>query len=145
MSISIKIHRFHDRYFSFFNSIFVQSQALINFKIFLLDIFLQSSDISKKISRSEFVSVIFINFGQSSYLNGHNYCQFFFVIFDKNDVHYILVKFESDRISPRESAKNGRNGAHGLNCKIFVNFEFRFEIYHKNYPMKKKFMSLRPF
>ena len=40
-------------------------------------------------------------------------------------------------MSPRESAKNGRIGAHGLNCKIFVNSEFRFEIYDKNYPMKK--------
>ena len=40
---------------------------------------------------------------------------FFFVIFDENDVLYILVEFESDRMSPRESAKNGRNGAHGLN------------------------------
>ena len=56
----------------------------------------------------------------------------FFVIFDENDVLYNLVEFESDRMSPRKSAKNGRIGAHGLNCKIFVNFEFRFEIYDKN-------------
>ena len=60
------------------------------------------------------------------------------MIFDENDVLYILVEFESDRMSPRESTKNGRIGAHGLNCKIFVNSEFRFEIYDKNYPMKKK-------
>ena len=50
-----------------------------------------------------------------------------------------MVEFESDRMSPRESTKNGRIGAHGLNCKIFINSEFRFEIYDKNYPMKKKF------
>ena len=67
------------------------------------------------------------------------------MIFDENEFLYILVEFESDRMSPRESAKNGRNGAHGLNCKIFVNSEFRFEIYDKNYPMKKNFMSPRPF
>ena len=36
--------------------------------------------------------------------------------------------------------KNGRIGAHGLNCKIFVNSELRFEIYDE-----KNFMSLRPF
>ena len=48
-----------------------------------------------------------------------------------------MVEFESDRMSPRESTKNGRIGAHGLNCKIFINSEFRFEIYDKNYPMKK--------
>ena len=58
----------------------------------------------------------------------------FFVIFDENDVLYILVELESDRMSPRESAKNGRIGAHGLNCKILVNFESRFVIYDKNYP-----------
>ena len=69
----------------------------------------------------------------------------FFVIFYENVVLYILVEFESDRMSPRESAKNGRNGAHGLNWKIFVHSEFRFEIHDKNYPMKKNFMSLRPF
>ena len=70
--------------------------------------------------------------------NDHNYGQFFFVIFDENDFLYILVEFESDRMSPRESAKNGRNGPHGSNWKIFVNSEFRFEIYNKNYPMKQK-------
>ena len=65
------------------------------------------------------------------------------MIFNENDILYILVKFETDRMSPRESAKNGRIGAHGLNCIIFVNSEFRFEIYDKNYPRKKNFMSLR--
>ena len=49
------------------------------------------------------------------------------MIFDEKDVLYILVEFESDRMSPRESAKNGRNGAHGLNCIIFVNSELNFE------------------
>ena len=37
----------------------------------------------------------------------------------------------------RESAKNGRNSAHGLNCIIFVNSELIFEIYDENYPTKK--------
>ena len=69
----------------------------------------------------------------------------FFRDFHEDDVLYILVEFETDRISPRESAKNGRNGANGLNCIIFVNSEVIFEIYDKNYPMKKIFMSLRSF
>ena len=67
------------------------------------------------------------------WLNGHKYCQFFFVIFDEDDGLYILVEFESDRISPRESAKNGRIGAHGLNCIFFVNFGLIFEILDKYY------------
>ena len=58
----------------------------------------------------------------------------FFVILDEND---ILVEFESDRISPRESAKNGRIGSHGLNCKIFLNSGLIFEIYDRNYSRKK--------
>ena len=65
------------------------------------------------------------------------------MIFDEDDGLYILVEFESDRISPHESTKNGRNGAHGLTCKIFVNSELKFEIYDENYPRKKNFMSLR--
>ena len=44
-----------------------------------------------------------------------NIANFFFVIFDEDDAFNILVEFESDRISPRESTKNGRMGAHGLN------------------------------
>ena len=32
-------------------------------------------------------------------------------------------------MSPR---KSGRIGAHGLNWKIFVNFDLRFEIFDKN-------------
>ena len=63
----------------------------------------------------------------------------FFVIFVEDDVLSILVEFESDRISPRESGKNGRNGAHGLNCKILVNSEVIFEIHDENYLMKKNF------
>ena len=59
----------------------------------------------------------------------------FFGIFEQVDVLYILVEFESDRISPRKSAKNGRIGAHGSNCKIFVHSELIFEIYDENYPM----------
>ena len=57
------------------------------------------------------------------------------MIFDENDVLYILVEFESDRMSRHESTKNGRIGAHGLSCKIFVNFNLRFEIYDENYPI----------
>ena len=49
------------------------------------------------------------------------------MIFDVEEALYILVEFESDRISPRESAKNGRNGADGLNCIIFVKSELIFE------------------
>ena len=59
------------------------------------------------------------------------------MIFDEKDLLDILIEFESDRMSPRESTKNGRIGAHGLSCKIFVNSEFRFEIYDKNYSKKK--------
>ena len=77
--------------------------------------------------------------------NDQNFCKFFFVNFDEKDFLYILVEFASDRISPRESTKNGRIGVHGLNWKIFVNSEFRFEICGKNNPMNKIFMSLRLF
>ena len=54
----------------------------------------------------------------------------FFVIFDDDDGLYILVEFESDRISPHESTKNGRNGAHGLTCKIFVSTKFHVSTTH---------------
>ena len=54
-----------------------------------------------------------------------------------HEVLYILIRFESDLLSPRESTKNRRNGAQGSNCKIFVNSENMFEIYDKNYPVKK--------
>ena len=67
------------------------------------------------------------------------------MIFIQDDVLYILAEFESDRISPRESAQNGRNGAHGLNCIIFANSEVIFEIHDENYPVKKIFMSLLNF
>ena len=79
----------------------------------------------------------FWNFKWELWLNKNKYCQLYVVIFDENDVLCILVKFESDRMSPRGSAKNGQIGAHGLNGKIFVNSEYRFEVYDKNYPMKK--------
>ena len=52
----------------------------------------------------------------------HKCCEILFVIFVENDVFYILVEFESDRMSSRESAKNGRNDAHGFNC-IIINSE----------------------
>ena len=58
------------------------------------------------------------------------------MIFDVDGVFYILVEFESDRTSPLESAKNARIGAHGLNCKIYVDSERIFEIYDENYPKK---------
>ena len=67
------------------------------------------------------------------------------MIFVQDDVLYILVEFDSDQISPRESAKNGRNGAHRFNFINFVTSEVIFEIYDENYPMKKIFMSLRQF
>ena len=57
-----------------------------------------------------------------------NIVNFFSGIYDENDVFYILIEFESDRMSPRESAKNGRIGADGSNCKILVKSELRFEI-----------------
>ena len=44
---------------------------------------------------------------------------FFFVIFNQNNVLLILVEFESDRMGPRESAKNERIGAYGLKSKFF--------------------------
>ena len=69
----------------------------------------------------------------------------FFVIFRQVDVFYILVEFEVDGIRPNECTKNGRKSAHGLNCKIFVNFETIYEIYDKNYSSKKNLMSLRRF
>ena len=47
----------------------------------------------------------------------------------------IFLEFESDRISPRESANNGRNGAHGLNCKIFIISELIFEIYDETWSL----------
>ena len=37
----------------------------------------------------------------------------FSVIFNQDKVFFILIEFESDRMSPRECAKNGRIGAHG--------------------------------
>ena len=37
------------------------------------------------------------------------------------------------------------NGAHGLNCKIFIISELIFEIYDENYPTKRNFKSLRLF
>ena len=64
----------------------------------------------------------------------------FFVIFDEDDILYILVEFERDRISPRQSGKNGQSGAHELNCILFFNSKLKFENYDnydKSYPMKR--------
>ena len=44
---------------------------------------------------------------------------------------------------PNESTKNGRTGAHGLNCKIFVNSKAIFEIYEKNYIKVFSFLIVR--
>ena len=63
----------------------------------------------------------------------------FFVIFVKHNVIFMLLEFESDRMTPRESAKNGQIGARELKCKIFVDSEVKYEIYDKNYPRKKSF------
>ena len=60
-----------------------------------------------------------------------NIGNFFFVVFGQVDVLYILVEFEVDGMRPNESTKNGRKGAHGFYCKIFVNFETIYEIYEK--------------
>ena len=37
----------------------------------------------------------------------------------EDEAFFILVEFESDQISPRKSAKNGRFCAYGLKCKFF--------------------------
>ena len=79
----------------------------------------------------------FRNFKWPFWPNGQNNCQFFFVIFSQDYVIYIFVEFGSDRMSPCESTKNGRMGAHGLNWKIFVKSDAGFAIYDKNYPRKK--------
>ena len=60
-------------------------------------------------------------------------CWHFFVIFHQDNIFFILVEFECDRMSPRESPKNGRIGAYGFKCQIFLNSELIFEIYHKNH------------
>ena len=41
------------------------------------------------------------------------------MIFNQDNVLFILVEFESDRMSPRESAKNGQIGAYGLKFIFF--------------------------
>ena len=79
-----------------------------------------SRDPASSISRKSIKMVENQNFKWQFLLNG------------QDDLLYIMVEFESDRISPRESAKNGRNGAHGLSCIIFVNSEFSFVIYDEN-------------
>ena len=66
------------------------------------------------------------------------------MIFIQVNVLFIFVEFESDRVSPCVSAKNGRIGAHGLKCKICVISQLIFEIYDKNY-FRKKCKSLRHF
>ena len=83
---------------------------------------------SQKNFKDSYFTVKCIRFLQKS----KNICDFW-----SNDVFYILGEFEGDRISPRESAKNGRNGTDGLNCLIFVKSELIFEIYDENYPRKK--------
>ena len=40
------------------------------------------------------------------------------MIFCQVDAVYFLVEFEADGMRPDESTKNGRKGAHGLNCKF---------------------------
>ena len=43
------------------------------------------------------------------------------MIFGQVDVSHILVEFEVDGMRPNASTKNGQKGAHGFNCRIFVN------------------------
>ena len=50
---------------------------------------------------------------------------------------YILIKFSSDRMSPRDCAKNRQNDAQGLNCNFFVDSDIIFEIHAKDYHIKK--------
>ena len=64
------------------------------------------------------------------------------ILAKQDSVSYILLEFESDRMSPRESVKNEQNGAHGLNCKTFVNSDVIFHISVKNYSITK-FLSFR--
>ena len=65
------------------------------------------------------------------------FCAIFFVIFVKLHVMHILEDFANDWMSPRESAKNRKMGIRGLICKIFVNYEVKFETCNKNIPRKK--------
>ena len=51
-------------------------------------------------------------------------------------MNFFLEEFESERMSPCESTKNGRIGAHGWKRKIFVKSELKFEIYDENYARK---------
>ena len=87
----------------------------------------------------------FWDFERPFWQNGQKFWQFFFVIFIPDNALLILVEFERDRMSSQKSTENGRIGAHGLNCKIFVKSDLIFEIYDKNYPRKKIFMPLRHF
>ena len=63
------------------------------------------------------------------------------MILNQDKYLFILLEFESDRMSPRESTKNGRIGANGLNRKIFLNSELIFKINDKNYARKKIHVS----
>ena len=48
------------------------------------------------------------------------------------------MRLENSKFEQKiQSAKNGRNAANTLNCKIFVKSEVIFEIHDKNNPMKK--------
>ena len=51
----------------------------------------------------------------------------FKLVFDLHHVLYILVKFQSDQMKHYESAKNGRNDAHGLNWN-FVKYRPKNEL-----------------
>ena len=44
----------------------------------------------------------FLQFLMAIMVKGHKYCHFF-VIFVKDDAFYILIEFESDRMSPKGS------------------------------------------
>ena len=63
-----------------------------------------------------------------------------FVIFAWDDIHYILVKFESERVHRSESPKNGRIGARELKLKKIG--QDKVQIRYKNC-QKKKFWAFQ--
>ena len=133
------------KYWHIFFVIFIQDYVLLILVEFDIEKSTRKITLRKKNSCLCDTFEIFVNFEISpifEILNGHfgemvkNISNFFFVIFIQDNVLFILVEFESDQISPCESAKNGRIGAYGLKYNFFFNFELIFEIYDKNYLRK---------
>ena len=59
------------------------------------------------------------------------------MIFDEDDVLFLLLEFENDLMSPHESAKNGRIGANGLNCFFLILSSYFKSTKKKNYFWQK--------